>query len=82
MKLLLDLTGRRLEIEYNKQKCNDILQNQEQGNMLKDMSFCHLRKNIKTIIGKRTRCFKNCFQKVVHKAGHFLGSKIADNVPK
>ena len=34
----------------------------------------------KTIIGYRT--FKNRFQKVVHKAGEFLGNKIAYAVTK
>ena len=59
MKLLAftDQNGRPLEIEdkvnltlvINKQKCHDILQNQEQGNMLKQMDFCHLLENIKKI---------------------------------
>ena len=47
--------GRRLEIEdkvnlaslINKQKCDNILQNQKQQNMLKDMDFYHLQGNIK-----------------------------------
>ena len=57
MKLLVftEQNGRLLEIEdkvnltlvNNKQKCNDILQNQEQGNMLKQMDFRHLPENIK-----------------------------------
>ena len=57
MKLLAftDQNGRPLEIEdkvnltliINKQKCNDILQNQKRGNMLKQMDFCHLLENIK-----------------------------------
>ena len=34
------------------------------------------------IIGYRTRCCKNCFQKVVHKAGKFSANKIADVVTK
>ena len=34
----------------------------------------------KTIIGYRTR--SNCLQKVVHKTGEFLGSKIADKIVK
>ena len=40
------------------------------------------RKYTKTIIGYRTRCCKICFQKVLHKAGEFLGNKIADAVTK
>ena len=47
----MDQSGRPLEIKdkvnltllINKQKLLDILQNQEQENMLKDMDFCHLR---------------------------------------
>ena len=62
-----DQNGRPLEIEdkvnltlaINKQKCNDILQNQEQGNILKQMDFCHLLENIKKIIEYRTRCCRN-----------------------
>ena len=38
------------------------------------------RKYKKTIIEYTARCCKNCFQKVVHKAGEFLGNKIADTV--
>ena len=38
------------------------------------------------MIGYRTRCFKNCFQKVVHKAaeatGEFIGIKIASRIVK
>ena len=48
--------------------------------LLKDMVFCHLLEYIKTIIGYRTRFFKNCFQKVIHKAGEFLGNKIGDTI--
>ena len=40
------------------------------------------RKYEKTMIGYRTRFFKNCFQKVAHKASEFLGNKIADAVTK
>ena len=47
---IMDQNGRQLEIEdrinltllINKQRCDDILQNQEQENMLKDMDFCNL----------------------------------------
>ena len=50
-----DQNYRPLEIEdkidltllVNKQKWRDILQNQEQENMTKDMVFCHLKKNMK-----------------------------------
>ena len=31
-----------LSLFINKYKCDDILQNQEQENMLKDMDFCYL----------------------------------------
>ena len=51
----MDQSGRPLEIEIkvnltlliNKQKYDDILQNQEQENMLKDMGFYHSQKNMK-----------------------------------
>ena len=53
--IFTDQSGRPLEIEdkvnltllINKQKCGDILLNQEQENMLKDMDFYHLLENIK-----------------------------------
>ena len=35
-----------------------------------------------TVIGYRTRCCENCFQKVVHKAFEFLGNKIPDAVTR
>ena len=35
-----------------------------------------------TIIEYRVRRFKNCFQKVVLKAGKLLGNKIADAMTK
>ena len=38
------------------------------------------RKCQKTIIGYRTICCKNCFQKVVHKAGEFIGNRIGDTL--
>ena len=34
------------------------------------------------IIWYRTRCFKNCFQKVVYKTDEFIGNKIASAVTK
>ena len=40
------------------------------------------RKYKKTIIEYRVRRFKNCFQKVVLKAGKLLGNKIADSMTK
>ena len=48
----MDQNARPLEIEdkvnltllINKQKCDVILQNQEQGNMLEDIDFHHLPK--------------------------------------
>ena len=40
----------------------------------------------KKIIGYRARCFKNCFQKVVHKAAkatdEFIGNNIAEKIVK
>ena len=42
-----------LTVLINKQKRRDILQNQEQENMFKDMDFYHLQENIyKTILDK------------------------------
>ena len=46
------------------------------------MNFYHLRENIKTITGYRTRCCKKCSRIVVHKAGEFLGNKIANTATK
>ena len=51
----MNQNGRPLEVEdkinltflIDKLKCDDILQNQEQKNMLKDMDFYHLQENIK-----------------------------------
>ena len=51
----MDQNGRPLEIKdkvnltllINKQKCDDILQNQEQENILKDVDFYHLQENVK-----------------------------------
>ena len=49
------------------------------------MDFYHLQESIielNNIIENnywiRTRSFKDFFQKIVHKAGEFLGNKIAD----
>ena len=36
-----------LTLLIHKQKCGDILQNQEQGNILKDIGFYHLLENIR-----------------------------------
>ena len=44
------------------------------------MNFYHLKKNIKTITGYRTRFLKTTFKNVIHIAGEFLGNKIADAV--
>ena len=38
------------------------------------------RKYKKTIIGYKTRLFKNCFKKVVHKTGELLANKIKNAV--
>ena len=57
-KIIITFTGqngRPLEIEdkvnltlfISKQKCDDILSNKEQENMLKDIGFYHLQENIK-----------------------------------
>ena len=48
--------------------------------MLKNIDFYHFRENMKTIIGYRTRLFKKCFKKVLHKAGKFFGIKNEDAV--
>ena len=56
----MDQNGRLLETEdevnlallINKQKSDDILQNQEQENKLKDTDFHHFQENIKN----QTRC--------------------------
>ena len=77
-----DQNGRPLEIEHkvnftlliDKQKCNDILQNQGQKNMLKDMDFYHLRENNYWIQDQMPP------KKLVHKAGEYLRNKIADVV--
>ena len=45
--------------------------------MLKNMDFCLLEEN-KQIIKKEL----DTFEKVVHKAGEFIGNKIADAVTK
>ena len=79
-----DRNGRPLEIEdkfnltlvINNQKCDDILQNQEQENVLNDMDFYRLQQNIKTI----NRHWTRSSQKVIHEAGGFIGSNIADAV--
>ena len=55
-----DKNGTSLEIQdkvnltllINKQKSGDILQNQDQENLLKDMDFSHLRANIETYFEK------------------------------
>ena len=51
------------------------------------MDFYHLLEiyltiTKQTIIRYRTRLFKNCFQKIAHKAEEVLGNKIADAVTK
>ena len=60
--------------------------------MSKDMDFCSLQQISLTNMGSywillqnRTRCCKNCFQKVVHKtaeAGELIGNKIAEKIVK
>ena len=46
--------------------------------MLKNMDFYHLQKNAKDLLDTGLDASK----KVVHKAGEFIGSKIADAVTK
>ena len=90
-----DQNGRSLGIEdrvnltllINKLKWRNILCNQEQQNMLKDMDFYHLRKNI--YIYKILDKGLDASKKVVHKTGEYLGNKIpyvitksGDNVEK
>ena len=80
-----DQNGRPLEIEdkinsrllISKQKCDDILQNQEQENMLKGMNFYHLLENIRNNYWIQDQMLpKNQSEKQVN----FLGNKIADAV--
>ena len=71
---------RRLEIKVkvnlklliNKQKCSDILLNQEQEDMLE-----HVLENVKK---KKFDTRLDASKNVTHKAGDFLGNKIADAV--
>ena len=49
--------------------------------MLKDTDYYHLLENIKNNYWMQD-FFKNCFEKIVHKAGELLGNKIADAVTK
>ena len=72
-----DQNGRTLEIEdkvnltlfINKWKCDGILRNQEQENMLKDMDFYHLLENIKKLMDTRLDPVETASKKVAHKAG-------------
>ena len=49
--------------------------------MLKDLDFYHLRENIKNkLVNTGLDSLKNASKKVVHKAGEFIGNKIADAV--
>ena len=51
--------------------------------MLKDMDFYHLRENIKKqLLNTGLDSLKTAFRKEVHKAGEFIGNKIADTVTK
>ena len=79
-----DQNRKSLEMEYkvnlalliNKLKLRDILYNQEQENMLKDMDFqCPLTKYKKQILDKGLDARK----KVVHKAGEFIANKSKRN---
>ena len=46
------------------------------------MVLHYLLENLKKYIGYRTRCSKNCFQKIFYKTGRFLRIKIADAATK
>ena len=49
--------------------------------MLKGINFYHLQENIKKqLLNTRLDAVKTASKKVVHKAGEFLGNKIADTV--
>ena len=51
--------------------------------VLKDMDFYHLRENIKIqLLNTGLDSLKTAFRKEVHKAGEFIGNKIADTVTK
>ena len=51
--------------------------------MLKDMDFYHSRENIKKqLLNTGLDSLKTAFRKEVHKAGEFIGNKIADTVTK
>ena len=51
--------------------------------MLKDMDFYHLRENIKKqLLNTGLDSLKTAFRKEVHKAGEFIGNKIADTATK
>ena len=51
--------------------------------VLKDMDFYHLRENIKKqLLNTGLDSLKTAFRKEVHKAGEFIGNKIADMVTK
>ena len=83
----MDQNGGPLELEdkinftllINKQKWHNILQNHKQENMLEDMDFYHLQKNIKNKYYIKDQMLP---KKVVHEAGEFIGNKIADAVTK
>ena len=62
-----------LTLLINKQKLRDILQNQEQKNMLKDMDFYHLHENIKK---KLIDTGLDASKKVAYKASEPLGNNI------
>ena len=52
-----------LTLLIKKWECKDILYKQEQENIIKDMDFYHLQEKT-TVIGQRTGCCKNWFQKI------------------
>ena len=46
------------------------------------MGFYHSQENMKSSYWKQDQVCKTASKKVVHKAGEFLGNKIADKVTK
>ena len=73
-----DQSGRPLETDdklnltmlINKWKCDNIVRNQEQENMLNDMDFDHLRENIKKeLLDIYLDAVKTTSKKVIHKVG-------------
>ena len=64
-----------LTMLINKWKCNNILQNQEQKNLFKDMKFYHLQYK-KQLLEAGLNAVKTGSKKVVHKTGEYLEIKL------